>query len=119
MIYNVTKKYESGSEQPCERFEKLDQAKSYALECAEKDASVRVKVIYSIYEFDEVVETVDSTKITIRHDSKESDESSSSSKGQGAAFRPTPLETSPRPKGTAPRWIHDDDKNDKDDKSED
>lgn len=115
MIYNVKKKYGTGSEQQCQSFSKLDEAKAYAQECAENDAAMRINVIYSIYEFDEVVETIDSSKVTV---SRGSEESSGSGKGQGASFRPTPLETAPRPKGTAPRWIHDEeDTDDSDDKS--
>lgn len=36
-------------------------------------------------------------------------------KGQAASFRPTPLNTSPRPPGTPPIWVRDE-KEDKDDK---
>lgn len=106
MIYSVTKKYEAGSEQPCKKFNTLEEARAYMQESAETDARMKIRVTYRIYEFDEVIDTVDSMMVKL---TSSSSESSSGSRGHGAGFKPTPLETSPRPKGTAPHWFNDED----------
>ena len=106
MIYSVTKKYETGSEQPCRKFNTLEEARAFALESAETDARMKINTTYRLYEFDDVVATIESSKVDL---TPASGESSSSSSGKGAGFRPTPLATSPRPKGTPPKWSSDDD----------
>lgn len=99
MIYSVTKKYETGSEQPCKKFNTLEEARAFTQESAETDARMKIKVTYRIYEFDEVLDTIDSDKVKLS-----SSESSGSGQGQGAGSRPNPFATAPQPKGSMPKW---------------
>jgi hypothetical protein len=112
MSYQVTKQFGSSREQPCQRFKSLAEAKAFALECAQTDASMRIQTIYRIYDLDELLpnETIDSNTVTL---ASTSSDASGGSKGQqsGATFKPTPLEMSPRPPGTPPKTWVDDDKN--------
>lgn len=115
MIYKVTKQFVAGGtkEQPCGQFKTQPQAQAYVAEHAEKDAGMKIQAIYRIYEFDDLLETIDSR--TIQSASKPA-ESAGGSQGMqsGASFRPSPLQTSPRPKGTMPNsWVDPDDKNKK------
>lgn len=115
MIYKVTKQFGGGKEQPTQQFKSLEDAKTFATEGAEADAAMKIQAVYRVYEFDDLLETIDSSKITA---SSKSGDTSSSARGQssGARFSPTPLEMSPRPKGTAPKVWSDDSKDDKNDK---
>lgn len=99
MIYSVTKKYETGSEQPCKKFNTLEEARAFTHEAAETDARMKIKVTYRIYEFDEVIDTIESDKVCLS-----SSESASSSQGRGAGSSPTPFATAPQPKGSMPKW---------------
>lgn len=113
MIYKVTKQFSAGGgkEQPLRQFKSLAEAKSFASESAEGDAVMKIQAVYRVYEFDDLLATIDSNNI--QPTSKSSDAGGSQGMGSGARFSPTPLEMSPRPKGTAPRvWSEDkDDKN--------
>lgn len=115
MIYKVTKQFSAGGgkEQPLQQFKSLAEAKSFATENAESDAAMKIQAVYRVYEFDDLLATIDSN--TIQPKSKSTDASGSQGMGSGARFSPTPLEMSPRPKGTAPRvWSEDKDEKNKD-----
>jgi hypothetical protein len=113
MIYKVTKQYSGGKEQPCKQFKHLNEAKIHAEHAIEESAAMKIKVIYRIYEFDDLLETLDSS--TIQPASSSSSESGNSSGGKqsGATFKPTPFEMAPRPGGTPPKWLIDPEEDDK------
>ncbi len=116
MIYKVTKQFVAGGnkEQPCGQFKTMPQAQAFVAEHAESDAAMKIQAIYRIYEFDDLLETVDSR--TIQSSTASSDNASDSQGMQsGASFRPSPLEMAPRPKGTPAKvWVEP-----KDDKGKD
>lgn len=114
-MYKVTKQYGRGAEiNMGGRFNNLVEAKAFVDKHIMEDALMNVKVIYKIYEFDELLSEYDSSKVNTAA-ARTSDEQGSQGKGSTASFRPTPLNTSPRPPGTPPKWIHDADE-DKEDK---
>lgn len=115
MIYKVTKQFVSGAtrEQPCGQFKTQEEAKQYANEHARNDANMKIQAVYRVYEFDDVLESIDNRNMK---SAEESQDAMSGSQGMqtGARFSPTPLEMAPRPKGTAPRtWSNPDDEKDK------
>lgn len=103
MIYRVTKQFSGGSEQPCQQFKTLDEARVYAADCASKNAALKIKVIYRVYEFDDVLVTLDSSKISTEAEGS-SDAGAVGGKQSGANFRPTPLQTTMRPAGMPQNW---------------
>lgn len=109
MFYKVTKKYGQGPETPGESFKTLDEAVAFAQQSAESDAAMKIQTIYRIYEFDDLLREIDSTKIEIGGKQDQAEQSSQGA-GQTSGFRPTPLNTAPRPKGAIQPW----DKKDKD-----
>ena len=112
MQYNVTKQFGSNREVPDKHFTKIDEAKAYVQQSAEHDASMRINTIYRIYEFDDVVYEVNSAKLDPH---KPADSSSSSTgKGSGATFSPTPFAMSAKPKGAVQHWKNDPEEDKKD-----
>jgi hypothetical protein len=105
MIYKITKQYGKGKEISDRQFSTLKEAKDYMQQNAESDAAMKTQVIYRVYEFDEVVYEVDSSKIDISSQFSSGD--SSGGKSSSATFRPTPLATAPRPAGMPPKSIID------------
>ena len=109
MDYKVNKQYVRGPESSCAEFDELYDAKLFVQAKADYDASLNVKVIYRIYQYNQLVDEFDPNKTPMS-----SQESSSEGKGKTATFRPTPLNTTPRPPGSPPKWLHDDDDEDDD-----
>lgn len=113
MIFKITKQFCAGGsrEQPFSQSKTLEAARAAVAENVESDAAMKIQAIYRIYEFDDLMETIDSRDI---QSTNKSAESASGSQGMqsGASFRPSPLQTSPRPKGTMPNsWVDPEDKN--------
>jgi hypothetical protein len=108
MIYRVTKQYSGSTEQDCQRFKSFVEAKTFVNESAATDAEMKIKVVYRIYEFDDIMLSVDSASIVpAAPSSSNASESTAGGISSGASFKPTPFEMSPRPKGTPPKWIID------------
>jgi hypothetical protein len=98
MLFKVTKQYGRGAETIAESFSDLAKARAFMQHEAKKDAQMKIQTLYRIYEFDEVVEELDTAKMDTTP--QQSEQNSDSSAGKGAGFRPTPLGTSPKPKGS-------------------
>lgn len=111
MIYKVTKQYGKGSETIDKDFQKRSEAEQHALSAAEADAAMKVKVIYRVYEFDDLLQEIDTEKLTLNEKGSGQSESASG-KGQAVSFKPTPLSTTPRPKGGPEGWVKDTDEED-------
>lgn len=99
MLYKVTKQYGRGAETIAESFNALSKAKEFMQNEAKKDAQMKIQSHYRIYEFDEVVDELDSAKLDATPEYKKQEQQSGGA-GKGAGFRPTPLGTSPKPKGS-------------------
>lgn len=109
MTFKVTKQFGSGAgrEQSCGQFKTADKAKVFAIECAESDAAMKIQTIYRIYDFDDLVGTI--TSNDVQAESKPSESSGSQGQKSGASFRPSPLQTAPRPSGMpANNWVEPD-----------
>tara|TARA_R110000868_G_scaffold74514_4_gene215435 strand:- start:145 stop:504 length:360 start_codon:yes stop_codon:yes gene_type:complete len=116
-IYKVTKQFGGGREQPCHQFKTLPEAQKHAADSVENNVAMKIKAVFRIYEFDDLIETVDTDSYVPPTSSVNiSNDSSQGGKQSGATFKPTPFEMSPRPKGTAPKWIIDSDEETKKDK---
>ena len=103
MSYKVTKQFGGGREMPCQQFDLLPKAQSHARAGAAESKRMNVKAVYRIYDFDELLETIDSDKVQMPQDSQ--DAGSSAGQQSGARFSPTPLNMAPRPAGTPPKWL--------------
>lgn len=115
--FKVTKQYgQRGTETTLpERFEQFSQAKAFVDENLLQDVTLNVQAIYRIYDFDEIQGEYDSTKVdpsTLQTASRE-EAYGSQGKGSTASFRPTPLNTTPRPPGTPQKWSRDEDEDEK------
>ena len=113
MSYKVKKQYARGAETFCESFKQLADAKKFMNEKLSEDASMSIKVIYRLYDaVDELIEEVDASNFD---PASTSGDQGSQGAGKSAGFRPTPLNTAPRPAGMPHSWIkgEDDDKKDK------
>jgi hypothetical protein len=112
-MYRIAKRFEQrgpGSEINIASYPTLELAKKEIQRRLEEDSLVNVKAIYSLYEGYDLLESFDQSKLQATP--RSNDESSSGSAGgQGKAqnFRPSPLNTSPRPAGTMPPSWKDDD----------
>ncbi|EKD70392.1 MAG: hypothetical protein ACD_46C00544G0004 [uncultured bacterium] len=110
-MYKVTKQYGRGSEIFAQSFSKLADATSFMQLAVEADAAMKVNVIYRLYEFDEVIKEIDSSKMEL---AARENSQSGQGKTSGATFKPTPFEMSPRPRSTPPKWLHDEEDKNKD-----
>ncbi|OGT57622.1 MAG: hypothetical protein A3F14_04795 [Gammaproteobacteria bacterium RIFCSPHIGHO2_12_FULL_43_28] len=106
MLYKVTKQYLRGSETNCAEFSELKEAMNFVEAKVAEDASLNIKVIYRIHELGEVIKEYDSTKTKAQ---PVSDQSAQDAAGMGAksGFQPTPFNMAPRPGGTPPKWLKD------------
>jgi hypothetical protein len=110
-MYKITKKYGAhGHESPVSSpvFKKLDDAIKHVHSLIESDAAMKIHVIYRIYDFDELLKEIDSTKLASPTAPTDQDQSG----GRGAGSRITPFSTTARPKGAVLPWQNDDDKDD-------
>lgn len=115
MIYKVTKQFSGGREQPCQQFKTLKEAKDHATTAAAENALMKINVIYRVYEFDDLIDTVDSSKVVpTETTSGSSDDEAGGGKQSGATFQPTPFAKAPQPKGSPPKWLIDPDEDEKD-----
>lgn len=111
MQYKVTQQYQRGLEQTAKTFVKAADARAYIQEQAAYNASMKVQVVYRLYDFDDLIAEVDSA--TFKPEAPASDEGGGSAgKGSGSNFRPSPLQTTLRPGGMPNHWKDDDEKKD-------
>ena len=110
MTYKVTKQYTRGMETTSGYYAHLKEAQTFVRDGITNDALMKVKVVYRIYDAFDLLEEHDSSKVEETH---LQETSSGSGKGNAASFRPTPLNTTPRPPGTPPKWIIDAEEEDK------
>lgn len=113
MQYQVTKQYERGGETPCGDFATLNEAHAFIRDQMIQDANMRTRIIYRIYESFDMIEEYDPRKGQIpggesARSKQETPAASAGGQGKGASFRPTPLNTAPRPAGIPHSWIKDD-----------
>lgn len=106
MNFKVTRQYGTGSEQDYKTFNELKIATQFAEEQAHSDAAMKIKVIYRVYDFDDIKFEINSSNLP---DAKSQAESAQGSQGKqtGSSFSPTPFNTSPRPSGTPHGWVKD------------
>ncbi|HSW70337.1 MAG TPA: hypothetical protein VLI69_09345 [Gammaproteobacteria bacterium] len=113
MLYKVTKQYARGSNEILiAEFMDASDAKIFIQGKLLEDARVKIKVTYRILEGMDVLEEFTEADII-------SSGGSGGSSGAGAGsqqrsnFQPTPLNMSPRPPGSPPNWLKDDEADDK------
>ena len=96
--FKVAAKYARGPEQQVAEFDNQKDAKDYIQSKLESDVSLRVSVTYLLYDMGELVETCEPGSAT-QSDSGATSSGSSTGQQQSNSFRPSPLQTSPRPTG--------------------
>jgi hypothetical protein len=101
MRFKITRTYARGGETTCAQFLDLFDAQFFVEKKLAADANLNVKVIYRLFDGDNVTEF---NPNTTDYSSTDAD---SSGKGNAATFRPTPLDMTPRPPGTPPIWFKD------------
>lgn len=109
-MFKISEQYGRGTERfLSQSFRDANTAKSFIQEKLQEQSLMGVAVIYRLYDFDELVQEFDSTKI--ENTTSSSQEATSSGKGTGANFSPSPLSTKPRPGGMPhSSWRDDEDK---------
>lgn len=105
MQYKV-KQHSRGTEILLAEFTNSANAKLFIKGKLEEDAEQKIDATYRLVEFDEVIEEFDKSKLGTSSTTVAS--TTTGSQGKQASFRPTPLATTPRPPGTPPKWIKDD-----------
>ena len=101
MTYKVTKQFGTNRELDSGQFKTLPEAKKYVQQQVQADAAMKVKSIYRIYEWDDLIEESHSDKIVVSAPSGNSDDSHG---GKGSGAKPSPLSTVPRPPGSPQTW---------------
>lgn len=106
MQYKVTHQFQRGIEQFDKNFVKEADARAYMEDKLSQNASMKIQVVFRLYDFDDIIAEIDSVNYKPQQAQDKANESSASGagKGSGMAFRPTPLSTSPRPKGMPQNW---------------
>lgn len=106
MQYRTTRQYTRGSESNHAQFDDLDTAKAAVQNQLREDKRLNVKITYRIYFGSELLlELTPDDAIEAGGSAGQAD---SSGRGKSQNFRPTPLNTSPRPPGSPPNWWSDD-----------
>jgi len=102
LTYKVGAKYAKGPEKLIAKFDQVNEAKEYIQAKLEKDAALRVSITYLLYDMGELMESF-----------AQGDQGGASSSGGGQSqasaqnFRPSPLQTAPRPPGVPPSSFKD------------
>jgi hypothetical protein len=104
MGYEVKQQFGNrGPEKLMGEFRTIDEARKFAFDKLKADAIYKINSIYRISQFDEIIEewTPDKwQKIADQQQSSYLDEQNSSSGAKSqSSFRPSPLQSSPRPAG--------------------
>lgn len=113
MPYRITKQYTRGSEQRLSQtFQNEGDAKTFITTKIANDISLNVKVIYRLYDGDDLVGKFDSSETQIAADQSNQGEGAQG-KGRTSSFNPTPFNTSPRPANAPRGWVKDEDEEEK------
>lgn len=110
MKYSVKRQYGRGADTAFAEFNEISDAEFFITHKLQADANMNIKVIYKIYEFNEVISTFDADNVTPSAGTKDQ---GTQGKSSTSSFRPTPFNTAPRPSGTPQKWIKDDEEDKK------
>lgn len=113
MLFKVTKQYGRGAEIIAGSFSALSKAHEFMQHEAKKDAHMKIQALYRIYEFDEVIDELDSMKLDATPHHKQQEQQGGAGAGKSSGFRPTPLSVAPKPKGSVHHSKEDDEEKDK------
>ncbi|HSW94255.1 MAG TPA: hypothetical protein VLJ15_07895 [Gammaproteobacteria bacterium] len=112
MLYRVTKQYGRGGETPVAQLDNIQAAKALIQEKLLEDARFKVRATYRLWEgMDLLREFTEADIIETRSSGSDSDQGGAG-QGQRSRFQPTPFNATPRPPGSPPNWIKDDDEED-------
>lgn len=100
MLYRVTKQYTRGPDVAAAQFADLNDAKIFIQTKLREDAKFKVNVVYRLFEGFELLEEFDQNSAAGGSDD-------SSGRGSQQSYRPTPLNTAPRPTGMPQNWWKD------------
>jgi hypothetical protein len=110
MIYRVTKSYGRGPGTDVGSYGDVAQAKREIQKRLADDVLMKIKgVVYSLYEGFDLLEQFDEKALESSSQGGSDDQSGGSKPGSSQSFRPTPLNTAPRPPGSPPAWLKDED----------
>lgn len=112
MHYKVFIHYGRGSDILSAQFRDLADAKLFIERKLANDTSQPSKMIYRLYDMDELIKEYDPVKEPAQSGQAKTQQGSQG-KGSGASFRPTPFNTTPRPAGSPQKWIIDPDEEEK------
>lgn len=113
MHYKVTSQYAGARELPGDQFDDLNKAKEFIQKKMIENAALKLKVIYRLYEWDDLIQEFDPSKMDVSTAGSRESDGGSQGKGKGATFSPSPLQSSPRPPGVPPSSFKDDEKDKK------
>lgn len=112
MHFKITAQYAGARELPLnESFNDINKARAFIANKMHENAALKLKVIYRLYEWDDLLQEFDPAKIDLSATS--GDSSSSQGQAKGASFRPSPLQSAPRPAGIPHSSFKDDEDKDK------
>lgn len=103
MLYQVKEKFSRGSETLIASFNRLNDAKLFIEKKLMTDMTMRVVTHYLLYEGMDLLEEF----------AAGSESGASGGQSSTAAFRPSPLQTSPRPSGMPPSSFKEEENKDK------
>jgi hypothetical protein len=122
MNYKVTKQFGRSPQTDCGNFNNLEHAQIYVVEKLGED--VRMNITTTTYRVLDVIDEVvaeynaknyEEIAATVAKDQADiaelvgKEEPSSQGQGSGASFRPTPFNTTAKPKGAQQNWMKEDD----------
>ena len=108
MRFQVSRQYQRGGESHFARFSDRTDAELFIQSKVESDKQLKLNVTYRLYDGTRLLETY--VDLPVDGFSGPAGESSSSGRGSGATFRPTPFNAAPRPSGVPHNWLKDEDK---------
>lgn len=111
--YKVLEQYPKGEEQPCATFKNLDDAKFFMQHKVDYFRQMNVNVKFLLYRGFELLEESATTQQGGSSGSASTD-SQGQNKTSSVNFKPTPFNMAPRPTGMPPKWVTDNDEEDKD-----
>lgn len=115
MLYRVTKQYGRGGESPVAQFDNMKDAKALIQEKLLEDERFRVKATYRLWEGMDLLREFTEADIERSSSGRDSEsDGGAGGAGQRSRFQPTPFNATPRPSGSPPNWIKDEDEEDKD-----
>jgi len=108
------KQYAKGGEIQCGSFSNINEAKLFIQENLHAEAAMNVQVIYRLYEYFDLLQEFTAADLdSLGQDDEQG--SGGQSKSSTQTFKPTPFNTTPRPLGTPPKWLIDDEDKNEDD----